>query len=85
MADTNSIQYAGEFAIAECILYTVGGKELDLTDLVVGVNIYESIFNNSITGDIVPNFSPYHLIRTFVLHETPSILVAYKSNQSESK
>ena len=52
MADTNSIQYAGEFAIAECILYTVGGKELDLTDLVVGVNIYESIFNNSITGDI---------------------------------
>ena len=49
MAD---IQYAGEYIIEECKLLTVGGLELDLIDLVASVDIYEDIFQNSISGDI---------------------------------
>ena len=50
--ETQSIQYANEYLLNECKLYTVGGLELDLSELVTAVNIYEDIFNNSITGDI---------------------------------
>jgi len=52
MTETSAIQYANEFILDECKLYTVGGLELDLKELVVEVNIYEDIFSNSITGDI---------------------------------
>ena len=52
MTDSASIQYANEYLLEECIIWTVGGLKLDLTDLVVGVNIYEDIFQNSISGDI---------------------------------
>ena len=50
--ETQSVQYANEYLLSECKLYTVGGLELDLSELVTAVNIYEDIFNNSITGDI---------------------------------
>jgi len=46
------IQYAGEYIIEECKLCTVGGHELDLSDLVASINIYEDIFQNAISGDI---------------------------------
>lgn len=46
------IQYAGEYLIEECKLCTVSGLELDLTDLIASVDIYEDIFQNSISGDI---------------------------------
>ena len=49
MAD---FQYAGEYIIEECKLCTVGGLELDLIDLVASVDIYEDIFQNSISGSI---------------------------------
>jgi len=52
MSENNSIQYANEYLLSECKLYTAGGLELDLSSLVTSVNIYEDIFNNSITGDI---------------------------------
>ena len=50
--ETQTVQYANEYLLSECKLYTVGGLELDLSELVTAVNIYEDIFNNSITGDI---------------------------------
>ena len=46
------IQYAGEYIIDECILCTVGGLEIDMTDLVSSINVYEDIFQNAISGDI---------------------------------
>ena len=46
------IQYAGEYLIEECKLGTVSGLELDLSDLIASVDIYEDIFQNSISGDI---------------------------------
>ena len=46
------INYAGEFIVSECILCTVGGLELDLTEQVASIAIFEDIFQNSITGNI---------------------------------
>ena len=46
------IQYAGEFIIDECKLCTVGGLEIDMSDLVSSINVYEDIFQNAISGDI---------------------------------
>jgi hypothetical protein len=48
----SEIQYAGEYILDECILCTVGGLEIDLTDLVASISIFEDIFKNSITGSI---------------------------------
>lgn len=46
------IQYAGEYTVDVCKLYTVSGLEIDLTDQLASVDIYEDIFQNSISGDI---------------------------------
>ena len=46
------IQYAGEYKVDVCKLCTVNGLELDLSDLLASVDIYEDIFQNSISGDI---------------------------------
>ena len=46
------IQYAGEFQLEECTLCTVSGLELDLTDLVADINIYEDLFSTSVSGSI---------------------------------
>lgn len=46
------IQYAGEFQLEECTLCTVSGLELDLTELVADINIYEDLFSTSVSGSI---------------------------------
>ena len=46
------IQYAGEFQLEECTLCTVSGLELDLTELVADINIYEDLFSTSVSGTI---------------------------------
>ena len=46
------INYAGEFVVEECTLYTVGGLELDLREQVATITVFEDIFSNSITGNI---------------------------------
>jgi len=54
MADNleNAMQYASEFRLEVCELCTVSGLKLDLTEQCAGVNIFEDIFTNAITGDI---------------------------------
>jgi len=49
MADLN---YAGEFNLEVCELYSTSGLRLDLKELVASINIYEDIFKNAVTGDI---------------------------------
>tara|TARA_B100001939_G_scaffold297463_1_gene271940 strand:- start:335 stop:1741 length:1407 start_codon:yes stop_codon:yes gene_type:complete len=48
----NSLNYAGEFNIDVCTIHTVTGTAINLKDQFASVNIYESIFNNNITGDL---------------------------------
>lgn len=46
------IQYAGEYLIEVCEIYTTSGAVVDLKDQFVSVNIYEDIMKNALTGDI---------------------------------
>ena len=48
----NSLNYAGEFYVEICALLTLTGTNISLKDQFASVNIYESIFNNTLTGDI---------------------------------
>ena len=48
----NTLKYAGEFYVEVCSILTLAGKTIGLKDQLAGVNIYESIFSNAITGDI---------------------------------
>ena len=46
------LQYAGEYLIETCEIYTTSGTVIDLKDQFASVNIYEDIFKNALTGDI---------------------------------
>lgn len=46
------LQYAGEYLIEVCEIYTTSGTVIDLKDQFASVNIYEDIFKNALTGDI---------------------------------
>jgi len=49
MAELN---YAGEYLVEVCEIYSSSGTVLDLKDQFASVNIYEDILKNSLTGDI---------------------------------
>jgi hypothetical protein len=51
-ATQNGLQAPGEVAIEELIL-VANGKFIPLNDYLVELNIFESIFNNSMSGDIL--------------------------------
>jgi len=49
----SSIKYAGEVELQKLILISSSGSAVDLTELVISINIFESIFLNSMSGSIV--------------------------------
>ena len=49
MAD---LEYAGEYIIEECSIYSTSGEVVDVTALVSTINIFEDIFKSSLTGNI---------------------------------
>jgi len=46
------LQYAGEYLIEVCEIYSTSGIALDVKDLFASVNFYEDIMKNSLTGEI---------------------------------
>ena len=46
------IQYAGDYDIKEIKLFASSGNVIDLSEVVIAINIYEDIFSPSITGNI---------------------------------
>jgi len=46
------IQFAGDYNIKEIKLFTSSGNVIDLSAVVMAINIYEDIFSPSITGSI---------------------------------
>ena len=48
-----SIQYASEFNLDVCRLYTIQESFADISNLVLSIDINENIFQNSVTGTIV--------------------------------
>ena len=49
----SDLQFAGEFLVEECKLLTTKGLELDITNLLESINIYEDIYSNAISGDLL--------------------------------
>ena len=48
----NDLQFAGDFRISEIILINYKGDTIDITPLVMDLNIYEDLTTNFLTGDI---------------------------------
>ena len=46
------IQFAGDYDIKEIKLFTSSGNVIDLSEVVIAINIYEDIFSPAITGSI---------------------------------
>jgi hypothetical protein len=49
----SDLQFAGEFLVEECKLLTTKGLEIDITNLLENINIYEDIYSNAISGDLL--------------------------------
>ena len=49
----SSLQSAGEINIEQLFLVSNSGTSLSLLDYLVELNIYESIFNNVLSGDVL--------------------------------
>ena len=47
------IEFAGDYALDSINIHTHFGERIDIKKLVIELNIYESIFKNSLTGSIV--------------------------------
>ena len=47
------IQFAGEFLLEDCTIVSTTGTEFNITELVQEINIYENLYQASISGDIV--------------------------------
>ena len=48
----NDIKGPGDYRISEVILYSYAGLPIDISDTIVSMDIYESIYSNCITGSI---------------------------------
>lgn len=51
-SDTSKLQSVGDFLLKEVSLFAYNGKKYDITNVQGGINIYEDLFNNTVTGDI---------------------------------
>ena len=49
----DQIQFAGEFLLEDCTIVSTTGAEYNITELVQEINIYENLYQASISGDIV--------------------------------
>ena len=46
------INFAGEFKIEECVIHTASGNKTDIGKLVVQIDLFESLFEKSLSGSI---------------------------------
>ena len=46
------LQFAGEFRLEKCVILTTTGTELDISDLVQNIKLYEDIMSATVSGDI---------------------------------
>ena len=49
----DQIQFAGEFLLEDCTIVSTTGAEYNIIELVQEINIYENLYQASISGDIV--------------------------------
>jgi len=46
------INFAGEFKIEECVIHTASGNKTDIGKLVVQIDLFESLFEKSLSGSV---------------------------------
>ena len=49
----SGIKYAGEVELQKLVLISSSGTAIDLTELVININIYESVFSHAMSGSIM--------------------------------
>ena len=49
----SNIKYAGEVELQKLVLISSSGTAIDLTELVININIYESVFSHAMSGSIM--------------------------------
>ena len=49
----DQLQFAGEFLIEDCTIVSTTGVEYNIIELVQEINIYENLYQASISGDII--------------------------------
>lgn len=57
----DAIEFAGDFRLDEVVIRTIAGTELDIKPLFSEINIYESIYDNAMYGNIVVHDSMNHI------------------------
>jgi hypothetical protein len=53
MSSTNAINFAGQVSISGIVIKTMSGKSVDITNMVVGIQYYESIWSPYTTGYLI--------------------------------
>ena len=49
----SGIKYAGEVEEAKLVLISSSGTAIDLTELIITINMYESLFSHAMSGSIL--------------------------------
>lgn len=61
MQFSDEMNFAGDYRLTDIILHTITGEQIDIKNLVVELNVYESIDKNSIYGNIILRDSANHI------------------------
>ena len=49
----NEYEKAGDYILSDVIMVSYNGQEIDISSSVAEINIYESLFNNTLSGPYV--------------------------------
>ena len=49
----SGIKYAGEVELQKLVLISSSGTAIDLTELIITINMYESLFSHAMSGSIL--------------------------------
>ena len=49
----NEYEKAGDYILSDVVMVSYNGQEIDISSSVAEINIYESLFNNTLSGNLV--------------------------------
>jgi len=83
LRNNNELQEPGQFKIYSCVLTTKAGV-LNILSMIEGLNLYESIFNNFLTGDITI-LDRDNVLEEFHLSGTEPLYLEFGTKGSEHR
>lgn len=57
----DEMTFAGDYRLSDVILHTITGEQIDIKELVIELNVYESIHRNSMYGSLVIRDAANHI------------------------